>query len=566
MKKIIFVASILCVGSFLTFANPSYDPEDSFYTYVESWQSRGIIDTVPALRPYPVVNIKSILEIVMQEGSQKDKEVAGKFYEEVTGRFWHPYNITDERLKVSSEKGADVSFGHMTEDNVGVEGAVSFFDDVLSFGYDLGLIARSGKRNFDNDFLPLFVNSSTDNTYDKAVLGPFYTNINGNTIINFGKSNLYIQAGINRSGYGSSIGNGLALNDSSFHKPSLNIVYFNDKFSYSQQFASLIPSDVTGEDFSNNKFYSFHAVDFSPIPQLTLSGYEVAVFGGRFDWFYMIPGSYMMSQAFSGYADDGVNLIMGLAAKVNPIKGLVLSGDIFVDDLNVNELVKFNFDTRMTFAAKLGASYFFEDFAVDNISFEWTMVSPYMYSHRRGKDNIYNYQDFSNFGFNVGTAYQPNSMAFNIKANCSPTKKLDIGFAENLIVHGNIAESWSDSEIANVVRLEYDERLSSDGGIYTTYDCMNVYDPTSFDFLRQQHLMVINQTSAKVDYVLFANKYGKLSLNFAYAFEYVHNKGVDSNIYSDLYTYDAVVKKQQWIDNLHDEFNNYFTIGFTYKF
>ena len=56
----------------------------------------------------------------------------------------------------------------------------------------------------------------------------------------------------------------------------------------------------------------------------------------------MLPVPYMAVQGVGGFDD---NLQMGLNFKWNIAKGLVWTGDVFVDDLNMNSILKFDFDT-----------------------------------------------------------------------------------------------------------------------------------------------------------------------------------------------------------------------------
>ena len=110
-------------------------------------------------------------------------------------------------------------------------------------------------------------------------------------------------------------------------------------------------------------------------------------------------------------------------------------------------------------------------------------------------------------------------------------------------------------------------------------------------FMTSEHKMYVCQAGFGLSYELPKTKAGTLSLNFGYTFEYVHNRGVDKNIYTGCgqvanesgeykltyngteYTADsekAVVKavaskqKQEWIDSLTDCVNQY--VSFSVKY
>ncbi len=98
--------------------------------------------------------------------------------------------------------------------------------------------------------------------------------------------------------------------------------------------------------------------------------------------------------------------------------------------------------------------------------------------------------------------------------------------------------------------------------------------------------MSILQLSLDCDYMIFDENWGNLSINLGYTFEFIHNKGVDSNMYKGLgdsvisnpdgtyvfggqtYSSKEIVDmfKNQWKTSFKDIFNNFFRIGITYRF
>ena len=73
------------------------------------------------------------------------------------------------------------------------------------------------------------------------------------------------------------------------------------------------------------------------------------------------------------------------------------------------------------------------------------------------------------------------------------------------------------------------------------------------------------QGNISCEYELQRFKWGKVSIEISSVTEYIKNKGVDSNIYTSSYT-TIEEAKATWIANLHDEINEYLSIGLKYNF
>ena len=93
-------------------------------------------------------------------------------------------------------------------------------------------------------------------------------------------------------------------------------------------------------------------------------------------------------------------------------------------------------------------------------------------------------------------------------------------------------------------------------------------------FMKQKHKMYIVQLGFDSSYEFFRNKAGALSLNFGYTFEYIHNAGVDAAIFKDvvkkvddeILTNEIAAARKAWVEKLHDEFNNYFSLSVKYVY
>lgn len=63
----------------------SFKPNDSFYRYIDAWEGRGIITTLPRLRPYSAEMLRAILAEVIEKRAADDVRMARELLREVDG-------------------------------------------------------------------------------------------------------------------------------------------------------------------------------------------------------------------------------------------------------------------------------------------------------------------------------------------------------------------------------------------------------------------------------------------------------------------------------------------------
>ncbi len=598
MPKLLLPAVLFLVGMLNPlFPQVGIDPNDVFYDYVEQWEIRGLLREVPPLRPYPINNIKEILQNVIKRGNEQDVEVAVAYWQQLSGRPW----------KIAGEAGAA---GRLSKDDGGTDfdklfvlspyfaGDGYLYDDWLSYSCKMGLNVRTEESL--GAFLPYYMNSPYDARQDPAEIGPTksYIDINGGVAL--GNSSVFLQGGLNRTGYGPFFGEGLALNESGYHSANLAFTVLKKNWSYVQQYSAIgATRGFDGSGLAPDKFIAFHALEYKIGSRFSLAYYESIVYGNRFDLSYLLPVPYMAAQGIGGNED---NLQMGIVTKYRPFDNFLWSTEFFVDDLDVNKLVKLDLDGKNRFALKTGVSYAPENSFCSKISFSYTAIMPYTYSHweydpdKTGSmaisDNYYNYQNYTNNGVHIGTPFEPNSDAITFSVDFQPAKGLHLNVGTSFSRHANIIESISDDEALRYLSAGYGV-YATDGSVRThsMFDGGSHVD-TAWDelnFLNQKTKMYVFQGSLFADYTLPKLRMGTLSFSLGYVFEYVHNKGVDSNIYpggfvsydekTGQYTYRGSVVgteiskeelverfKDAWKDNMYDEINNYFTIGMKYVF
>ena len=583
------------------FSQMSIDPNDVFYEYVEEWEIRGLLRNVPPIRPYPINNIKEILQNVIKRGNEHDVEIAIAYWQQLSGRQWRIVGEASATGKVSRDDD-----GRNFEKQIVVSpyfaGDGYLYKDWLSYSCKMGLNVRTEE---DMElFLPRYVNSPFDARQDPAKMGPAkgFVDVNGGASL--GNTTFFMQAGLNRTGYGPFFGEGLALNESSYHSANLSFTVLKKNWSYVQQYSAIgATRGFDGSGLAPEKFVAFHALEYKIGSRFSLGYYESIVYGNRFDLSYFLPAPYMAAQGIGGNDD---NLQMGVVTKYRPFDNFLWQTEFFVDDLDVNKIFKFDFDGKNRFALKTGVFYAPDNSFCSKIKFNYTCIMPYTYTHweydpdKTGsadiKANYYNYQNYTNNNVHIGTPFEPNSDAISFSVDFQPTKELHLSIGTNFSRHANIVESLSDDEAFEYLCADYgvyatdgSERTHSmfDGGrhVDTAWEELN--------FLNQKTKMYVFQGSIFANYTLPKLKMGTLSFNLGYVFEYIHNKGVDENIYdggrvrydaaTGQYIYtggasDAVVGthiskhelverfKAAWKDNLYDEVNNYFSVGVKYVF
>ena len=611
-KKAVFV--LLCAACAFCFAQVSTDPTDDFYRYAQMWENRGLVD-VPPFRPYPLANIKAILQTVMENGAEPDKEVASELYEKITGKPWKisvEANFFTKREQAELAEDEDVvDSDKMISLYPAIEGDAGFRDDFLSFGYHAGLAISNAT---DTDFMPLYQNSWHDAIFDATEVGPIDMYLDVNTAVAVGYEHLYFQGGLYRTGYSAFLNEGLSLNDTSYHSGNLSFTYFNDRVSYAQIFSMIgATSSYDGDldTLSPDKIMAFHAIGYELFDFLKVSFYESAIYGGRTDLSYVLPVPYMVAQGIGGASD---NLSMGLLIDIKPAPGVLWETDIMADDFPVEDFMKLDFDSKYRLALKSGFIYTPANSFMERFSMSYTAVLPYTYTHWQYdsdstasiSSSTINYQNGTNSGVLMGSQLGPNSDAVNFGVDIRAFKRLTISIDAMYARHANVCETLDTWEA-----ITY---LCADKGVYSTdgsvYTHANFADSTSssgnhvdsawdaLNWLNQDHVQYTIQSGITLKYDLKPTRKGtRVTLNAGFTAEYIHNYGVTSEMFpgesltgvydeesGDLVgfydadgTYiddidgeeaSAIVEsyKESWAAELVDQFTLYFNFGVTIKF
>lgn len=572
-KKIIFIiTSLMCVFVNL-YAQVSLNPNDDFYKEAKNWETKGIVSWLPQIRPYSINTVKKILAEVKENGDESDVQLA-EFYEaKFFSKCWNAGITIGDNLKLSDS-------GDKVKNLFSVEPEV--YGDVLihnlvGLGYKVGVIAQNSSTS-EQDVLPLFYTSQNDTHDDPFTFGSAVANIDMGANLTVGKENIYGMFGLNRVAYGPFTDDSILLSGNQFHSGNLSFVYESSKWGYTQIFSSISRSTKNSSsstlDFTPEKFMAFHSIRFMPVKQFAVTYFESSVYTNRFDPSYFLPVPYMVIQGMYGASD---NTISGLTFDVRPVDRLGISLCALIDDINLNGFAKGEFDTRLKLALQGGINYVPSVSFIDSLSLDYTLVTPYTYSHCdpqmkfENYDEIktyYNKDNYTNRLTNLGTKLPPNSDRIQFKGTFRPVERLRLDFSTTFVRHANIAESFTDEEAQKYIEANKAVESSgyyfaTDGSIWTS----SLTSPSSDKnaFMSQEHKMYLLQIALNAEYELQRMKCGSLVFNVGYMFEFIYNKGVDENIYTANSANPQDAKKL-WVSNLHNVYNNYFSASVKYYY
>lgn len=583
MSKFTKIVIFFLIITTTAFGQVSLDPNDDFYQDVAIWESLGAVADVPSLRPYPLAVVRSLLEQASECDIPQVQEKATYYQKKIFNKGFNIGISAHDYIKASKEGVASQLMGSGF-----VFGDFDLFPK-LSLSYKLNIVAATDAIT---TMLPTYKNYSFDIVDDPIEIGPLDLNIDMNANFAYGTEAVYLQAGLNRTSFGPFAFSNIVVSEETFHMPNISFVINREKWTYVQSLFSLGATSNAYGVFNSrrkpDKYLTMHSFELRPLKNLSLSYYETIVYGNRFDFSYLLPVPYMAVQGVGGFDD---NLQMGLNFKWNIAKGLVWTGDVFVDDLNMNSILKFDFDTRMKFAAKTGIFFAPTDTIFDILSFDYTLVMPYMFTHSQYvlPDNAstqilltgygLNFQNYTTNGMPIGCQLAPNSDGLTLNIRLRPFENVKFSYMTNYFRHGNINESISLEE-AKMYLYAGKKEFVTNGSIFDYPDAGHGYLETALDslnFLTQNNIMHIWQTGFDLSYEVALKKAGTLQFSVGYVFEYIKNYGVDSNIflgglYSDYPSYESIPDEAvaaaltEWESQLKDVFNNYVSISVKYMY
>jgi hypothetical protein len=290
---------------------------------------------------------------------------------------------------------------------------------------------------------------------------------------------------------------------------------------------------------------------------------------------------------------------MGLEVNIKPWNGFSWATNIFLDDMEFADVVKFNFDTKIRVAAQTGITWAPSFPVLSSLSFDYTLVTPYTYAHYDYSDvNIsnelkrINYQNYTHNGKNLGATIPPNSDRVTLAARFDPRTDLRLNTSFVFIRHANVNESLPAEYIEQYLKAKESDNARTDGSVMDSPNAGNGQFSISHNkllFMEQDTKQYTFQFGLDGTWDIPGIKFGNLSLSVGYVFEYIHNDGVDRDMvplrldpvpysgsdpepddYDPYGTYDMAEKiadaKAAWKAQLHNTINNYLWFGVRFTF
>lgn len=535
MRRHIACIALFTVLATATWAQVLHDPNDPIYTDLDRWATRGYLSMMPPVRPYPAQLVEEMLTTVAEKGDETSRAAAGKYLAAIQ-KGARKFHFGVKGLVRGEDKDLAVE-GAPTMD------ALFRFEDWMSASLSLAVYGTTRDPGEEIDVEGVY-SPYPDLIEDQTKVGPFSVLQNWNSILSLGSSSIYFQAGLNRTSVGPFFDNGIVVGPQAGRAGHFDLVYRKDRWSASVLLLELTATDDFGQGQFPDKHLIFHSFDFRPTDKLELGFFESVIWGGRFEFMYLAPfGEYFAAQSLTGFED---NSYFGFHGKWMPAQNLQVLGQVYIDDLNFQDMVKLNLDTKYKFASELGLRWSPETGRLIDLAADYTAVMPYMYTHITGeRSNAYryaqddgdpaypNYFNYTHLGRNIGTDLQPNSDRLSVRAVVRVLPELNLKLRAGLQRHGNASEDVDG--ITNAAA--HDGSVFDDG--YTdptgTDDPKNTFNDGT-RFLTQSVIETRAHGGFGFEWKL-PMPFGDISLNADYVLEYAWNRGLvkDENGFANFY-------------------------------
>ncbi|UTC63412.1 hypothetical protein E4O05_05900 [Treponema sp. OMZ 787] len=573
MKNKIFIVIFMIFGLSI-FSQAAVDIFDPLYEDIQIWENMGLLNDNSYLKPYPLQEIKRILNHIIEKGDGGQRKIAQNHYNRLFGRIFHfgagvdldakfPQKITEFVLQPFLDINYELS-KYLT-----VSGTLS---PLLTNQYPEYTVAHTQ-----------FNYSKYDAPTDDVSIGKIKALWNFNTGAAIGTPEYYLTAGIARTSFGPFYDSNIIIGRQAVHQGQFNFVMNKNNWTYSQSFLTLTAKNDFGTGYKTpNKFLTLHSLSVRPLPWLSIGFIETIIYGGRLEPIYFLPFSiHFVSQGLYGFPD---NSLLGLMFTAKPISGLRIDGVIYADDIGFNEIVKFKKDAKWRMAGQFGISYTVpKSHWFTMIDLNYTFVTPYCYTHfHDGIPGKPNYENYTHDGRPLGSNLQPNSDRITIKTKFKPLECFDINLSNTFIRHANVTESIKDP----ILLKDYltTEKYPTDGSVHnhSAITSGSGYDtkgwPHAFlystPFLTQQTIQYINQLGLEgVVNLPILKSGGLIQVKLGYTFEANINPGVNRHIYkkstgiNDSSSAEDILNEankqlKAWREQaVGKEFNHYFKVG-----
>ena len=512
------------------YAQVAVDIFDPFYEDVDVWEGMGLVNDAPLLKPYPLQEVKRILEVVLEKADDEQSRRATEHYNRFFDKAYHLGGGTDIAFDLPA-LNKELNLYPTLEVNYSLT-------RILSISASISGIVTNKLTH--NSVQPLLSNSKFDIVADNVKVGSFYILPCFNSGFAVGTPEYYFSAGIARTHFGNFFDDSLFISKNSLHQGQFNFVINKRLWSYTHSFLNLTATDDLGNNRNAKKFLQLHAFEVRPLNWISFGLVDSIIYGNRFEPIYFLPFSaFFISQGLYDFPD---NSLIGLFFSIKPYSGLKFDMAINTDDMGFNEIVKFKKDARWRLAGQFGFSYTMpRSHWFTSIKLDYTFVMPYTYTHVSShRSDSQNYKNYTHAGYPLATSLWPNSDRISLKLKFRPIHGITLDLFNTFVRHGNIVESIED---ATFLKEYFAKQYNTDGSTFChpTLTTTNERNETknkahaflySTPFMKQQTIQYINQLGFLLSFNLpILRSGGRMFFSVGYTFEANINSGVMKPIY-----------------------------------
>lgn len=254
------------------------------------------------------------------------------------------------------------------------------------------------------------------------------------------------------------------------------------KFQYQNIFAEMAPTTTlfnAGDKLLPKKYTATHYLAFKPNTKFEIGLFETVVFAreNHFEFQYLNP--VILYRAVEHFLDSPDNVILGLNAKWNPVKGISLYGQLVLDEFKLSEVKKQSGWWANKFGGQIGVKYI-NVMNIDHldIQVEYNVVRPYTYAHRDTLLSLpqYSISSYSHSNQPLAHPLGANFREWLIIARYKPVNKIYIQAKALLTNYGDDGpgENWGGNILLPLETREQDYGNVIGQGIKTHVMAMNV--------------------------------------------------------------------------------------------
>ena len=461
-KKFIFIIlTLVSISGIFAQQNLSVPLDDDVYFLLENASLRGILPTLPAVKPYALNFVLDKLNIVLSSEilSDSEKEIFSKTYERLSPKEpkkWYEVGYYTNRFVENVKLPITAGFTWTSSASINCNDP-DFSHEHWIDGYIKGDISKYFSYNFNigGSLMDLSTKSYAPNTYLKTwdgfqfVLSDFYEYVSISDLaagglrmlpeLAFSAFDSKVQVNFSRIrrdwGYGS--GN-LMLSGTA--RPFVAIeTHLNPVSWFSTNFITgTLEYDSNGniKDCAST-FQNMYSALWGELKfkYFYFGATGSVVFPKRFELGYMNP--FMLAFLYQNQIGDFDNMQLGLFTGVT-IPGIThIYASLFMDELNVQVSNFLNKDRNM-YAIQFGAKSPLP-FWTSVFTFQYTKIEPYMYTHPLTAVPWYDKPmdtTYINHGQPLGYFLNPNSDEFKLQLEAKPLWYLSANATYTLVRHG----------------------------------------------------------------------------------------------------------------------------------